>query len=154
MNTGGETPAWQRRLKDQIGENPVRFLDQKIAEIPESPTSFFRARVEGIDRIEVVRAWQAAERRLASERGRQPRQHVLEILEQRAEWLEDHGERPADLLAEWPHELPDRYQSADRRVPEKEVHVRTETERLPYRDRPTVASFPSHEVATDGGEHE
>lgn len=153
---------WERSLKAQIGENPARFLDREIPQIPESPTSMFRARLDGIDRLEVVGAWEAAERKLADERGREPRDHVMELLQQRREYLLEHGERPDDLRGEWPHELPDRYQPADRENPPKEVYVRTaDGERVPYSRRPTRPSVgrsfsdldaTDSKVATDGGE--
>ena len=160
MNPSGETPDWQQKLKEDIGENPVRFLDHHIPKIPESPGSMFRARVEGIDCLEVVGAWQAAERKLAVKEDRQPREHVLQLLEARRDWLLEHGERPENLRTEWPHELPDRYQPFDREVPEKECYItKRDGERVPYSQRPTTAkvsrSFESsttaEEVATDGG---
>lgn len=163
MNSGGDVPEWQRRLKRKVGENPARFLDQRIPELPESPTSFFRARVDGIDRIEVVGAWIAAERKLATEQGRQPRQHVLDLLEQRRDVLQEHGERPERFRTEWPQDLPDRYNptNRDRSVPPKDVTVeKADGEVVPWSERPTAASvgrsFDSMttdaEVATDGGE--
>ena len=158
MNPGGELSKWERKLKEDIGENPARYLDQLIPKIPESPTSFFRARVDGIDRIEVIGAWLAAERKLATEQGRQPRQHVLDALEQRREWLLEHGERPEDLRTEWPHELPERYRPFDRDVPPKEAYViKCDGERVPYSQRPTTASVgrsssTARKVATDGGD--
>lgn len=151
MNSGGDIPAWQRRLKQDVGENPTRFLDQRIPQIPESPTSFLRARIDGIDRIEVVGAWLAAERKLATEQGREPRSHVIDLLEQRREFLQDHGERPENLRTEWPHELPERYQPTDRDVPPKQWSlVTTDGDRVPFDDhRGNSASAKLQSLRTD-----
>ena len=93
MNPSGPTPDWQTKLKSDIGENPARFLDQHIPRNPDSPGSMFIARVRGIDHLEVIGAWQATERRLAAEQDREPRSHVMEILDQRRQHLLEHGER-------------------------------------------------------------
>lgn len=160
---GDNLPAWQRRLKADIGENPARFLDHKIVEYGADHTDhslarMVRDRIQGIDRIEVVRAWKAVERRL--DRG--PRDAVMELLNDREQFLQEHGERPDNLRTEWPHELPERFRPTDREVPPKDCFViKSDGERVPYAQRPTGApigrSFDSvttdAEVATDGGEH-
>lgn len=159
MNPNGDDlPDWQAKLKQDVGENLARFLDRKISN-PPPRNSMFRARLEGIDRLDVVGAWEAAERRLAREQDREPRQHVMDLLNQRRKYLEEHGERPRELTTQWPHELPDRYRGGrDRHVPEKHVYVITDDgERVPYSERPTGVSAGrsfDHDraVATDGGD--
>lgn len=164
MNPIGETPAWQQKLKRDIGENPARFLDRPIS-VPPDRNSMFRARLEGIDRLDVIGAWKATERRLATEQDRQPRQHVLDLLDDRREYLLEHGERPRDFSTQYPHELPERYQPQrrDRQVPPKE-HYWVErdrdgevVERRPWSERPTSHATTSRfervtqQAATDGG---
>ena len=94
MNSRGKTPAWQLRLKDKLGENPARFLDNDLIERGPSHTDqtlqrLVLARIRGIDRIEVVNAWTAVERKL--DRG--PRDRIIDLLEQRKNHLKEHGER-------------------------------------------------------------
>ena len=94
MNTRGETPAWQRRLKQKLGENPARFLDHDLIERGSSHTDrtlqrLVCARIRGIDRLEVVNAWIAVERKI--DRG--PRNRVIEVLEERKAYLEECGDR-------------------------------------------------------------
>lgn len=77
-------------LRDQIGEDPARYLDRDDLYIA-------KIRIRGIDFIEVVRAWKAVERRI--DRG--PREEVMQLLEERESFLQEHGERderaaPAD----------------------------------------------------------
>jgi hypothetical protein len=162
VNPNGETPAWQQKLKADIGENPARFLDRSI-EVPPDRNSMFRARVEGIDRIEVINAWTAAERRLANEQDRAPRQHVLDLLDDRKAVLQEHGERPQDFSTYFPHELPERYQPHDRTVPPKEHYIVTRdrdgeiVDRTPYHEKRSESAasklnrLQEQLVATDGG---
>lgn len=101
-------------LKDDIGEDPARFLDHDLRRrpmgklidsvderghemqrlVPDEDCSpsrdFVKARIDGIDRIEVVRAWKAVERRL--DRG--PRDRIMQWLDEREQTLEEIGERP------------------------------------------------------------
>jgi hypothetical protein len=164
VNTGGETPAWQQKLKQDVGENPARFLDRRIPN-PPPRNSMFRARLEGIDRLAVIGAWKATERRLAHEADREPREHVMRLLAERRDWLLEHGERPRDFATQYPHELPERYQpqKRDRPVPEKDVYwVKRDregelVERRPWSERPTSHSTTSRfervtqQAATGGG---
>ncbi|WP_135830655.1 hypothetical protein [Halorussus halobius] len=167
MNPSGETPDWQRKLTEDIGENPARFLDHDLVETGPEDTDhslarMVRDRISGIDRLEVIGAWRAAERRLASEQDREPRQAVLNLLDDREAFLQEHGERPREWGIQWPHELPDRYLSrpSARQLPDKEWYwVDPESgERRPWSERPTsVASGrtfdstgPEESVATDG----
>lgn len=163
MNSRSETPEWQRRLKQKLGENPARFLDHDLVERGNRHTDhtlqrLVRARIRGIDRLEVVNAWIAVERKLA----RGPRDLIIELLEDRKQYLEAHGERPDDLRSTPAHELPERYQPTDRDSPDKECYIITsDGERVPIEERPTSISTGGRafdsltsptEVATDGGE--
>ncbi|MFC4550076.1 MULTISPECIES: hypothetical protein [Halorussus] len=100
MNPRGETPAWQRRLKRKLGENPARFLDHDLVEHGSGHTDhtlqrLVFARIRGIDRLEVVNAWIAVERKL--DRG--PRSRVIDLLEERRAYLEEYGERDLPNLS-------------------------------------------------------
>lgn len=86
------------KLAEEIGEDPARFLDHDLVERGSSRTSstgqdLLRARIRGIDEKKIARAWIAVERRL--DRG--PRSTVLEWLEDRLAYLEDHGDREERL---------------------------------------------------------
>ena len=113
-----DRPEWRQSLEEQIGEDPGRFLDYPLLsnDANTSPLLLARARIRGIDHINVVNAWIAAERRL--DRG--PRAKVLEWLEDRKEALEAHGERG------------DRADGERKPVPEKEWHWIRDGERIPY----------------------
>lgn len=133
-------------LKDDIGEDPARFLDRPLfngAEGMTSPGWFIAQRIGGIDKIAVCRAWKAVERRL--ERG--PRDRVIKLLEEREQRLEEIGERP------------DRLQERDGRdLPEKQwFQVDEDGERTPWNEVDRHAAGESltsrsRAVATDGGE--
>ena len=146
-------------LREDLGEDPARWLDHRLVEYGADYTDhtlsrMVRDRIHGIDRIAVVNAWIAVERNL--DRG--PRRPIIQLLEKRLVYLEEHGERPSDLRTEWPHELPDRYRPFGREVPPKEAYViKRDGERVPYSQRPTTASVgrsssTSQKVATDGGD--
>lgn len=93
---------WRRRLQEQIGEDPTRFLDRNLLE-NDGARELAKARIDGIRFVEVVRAWIAAERKLANEQERDPRAKVIEWLEDREIELRDseYGDVPI-------RELPDR----------------------------------------------
>lgn len=78
-------------LQDEIGEDPARYLDvDRVSDL-----ELARARIRGIDFIEVIRAWKAAERNLAAN-GVVPehhRQQVMGWLDEREAELEEIGER-------------------------------------------------------------
>lgn len=129
--SSSDVPEWRRRLKQEIGEDPGRFLDAELVERGPNHTDqtnqrLVRARIRGIDRAEVARAWIAVERRLASEHDREPRQRVLELLEDRLKYLEDHGDREerVDLDAVPPVE-----ERVDRRTAEEYEAMPTATPR-------------------------
>lgn len=105
----------EERLKERIGENPVRYLDRPISSIPDN-SSLFLGRVKGIDKLAVIQSWIAVERNL--DREGCPRDHVVEILERRKNHILDVGERP-DLLTTPNDERPERFQrrQEDRDLP-------------------------------------
>lgn len=108
--TGKTVPKWRRNLQAAIGEDPARYLDKDL--VSGEGRELALARIRGIARIEVVRAWRAAERRLAARDDREPRGKILELLEERETYLQEHGERPRDLrtaLEDDPEDVPDRY---------------------------------------------
>lgn len=108
--TGEATPDWRRALKQELGEDPARYLDHDLANGDGRELAL--ARIRGLARIEVVNAWRAVERRLAHQDDREPRGKILELLDEREADLQEHGERPRDIrraLADDPENVPDRY---------------------------------------------
>jgi len=89
-------------LRDHLGEDPARFLDQPLFGTHSNPGRLMRDRIRGIDEVEVVRAWRAVERNL--DRG--PRDKVLEWLDEREDELEEIGDRP-DRLSYGPRRPPE-----------------------------------------------
>lgn len=79
------------KLRERIGEDPARYLDRDILGSSRGigESDLFASRLRGIDRLEVINAWIAVERRL--DRG--PRAHILDRLEDRKETIEAEGER-------------------------------------------------------------
>ncbi|WP_423745088.1 hypothetical protein V5735_03420 (plasmid) [Haladaptatus sp. SPP-AMP-3] len=117
MNPRGEIPEWQRRLKEDVGENPARFLDHALVEYGASHTdetiqSLVVARIRGICYLEVVNAWIAVERKL--DRG--PRDNIISLLEERKAYLEENGERelPSFTREELRERARKRYERASR----------------------------------------
>lgn len=85
------------RLKDEIGEDPAKWLDRQLVRPPEPgttpPKAFVWSLIDGIDSIERCRAWKAVERSLATRDDREPRQAILERLDEREQELREIGER-------------------------------------------------------------
>jgi hypothetical protein len=74
-------------LKEQIGEDPARYLDvDRIDDL-----QLARVRIRGIDFLATLRAWRAVERQLG------PRPKVLEWLDEREAKLERIGNRDERL---------------------------------------------------------
>jgi hypothetical protein len=91
-------------LRDDLGEDPAKFLDRPLVEYGEDHTDhtgrrMFEDRVSGIDSLAVIRAWKAVERRL--DRG--PREAVVQVLEQRESFLEREGEREERIAGKVPY---------------------------------------------------
>jgi hypothetical protein len=145
MNPRGETPEWQRRLKRKLGENPARFLDQDLIERGNDHTDrtsqrLVFARIRGIDRLETVNAWIAVERKL--DRG--PRQRVINLLERRKAYLEEHGERDLPNLT-----------AEERRERAREKFERCRGRKATSDDDGALsASEKLHRIRADGGDGE
>jgi hypothetical protein len=92
------------KLREDLGEDPARYLDVPMFAEGGGTTRLATAmvRIRGIDKLEVANAWLAVERRI--DRG--PRQRVVDAIQERIEYLEEHGERPNDLPTE---DGPERY---------------------------------------------
>lgn len=83
-------------IAEKISENPARFLDRDVLGTTPAgeskPSLLLEARIRGIDYIDVVDAYLQVE--LALDREDCPRQGVVALLNQRKQWLREHGERP------------------------------------------------------------
>lgn len=93
------------KVEAEIGEDPARFLDAGIftPDGESSGLSTALARIRGIDRLEVIGAWQGVEKALGTpDRGGDyreecPRRRVMLALEERREELLATGEREDQL---------------------------------------------------------
>jgi hypothetical protein len=110
------------KLREDPGvrEDPARFLDHDL--VGTEWSEIVESRIRGIDRIRVARAWIAVERALGRGSDDGPRDAVIEMLEDRIAFLQEHGERPRDLRAA--DQLPDRYYPGARPDPD-EVELET-----------------------------
>lgn len=100
MGGAGDDRATFPDYREQIGEDPARFLDRPLVGSPSkigAPGMIVQARIHGIDRLDVAARWLEVEHRL--DRG--PRKKVVKMLKGRVEWLKANGERP-DRLAHGP----------------------------------------------------
>jgi hypothetical protein len=86
-------------LVDAIGEDPARYLYDRDRWVS-------LARIRGIHRFEVIEAWRAVERNLASHQGRDPRGWVMSALDEREAYLQEHGEFDPDVDYEEPETGP------------------------------------------------
>ena len=78
----------------RLGENPARFLVEEIDIDTGAGTSgeLIFARIRGIATRELVDYWEGVERWLARREDREPRDDVLNALQERRGELEDQGE--------------------------------------------------------------
>lgn len=76
-------------LEERIGEDPARFLDENGRD--DTKIDLALARIRGIDYLENLNAWLAIERRLNG-----GRRVIVDAIEERREYLEEHGERDVD----------------------------------------------------------
>ncbi|WP_340099465.1 hypothetical protein [Salinibaculum salinum] len=144
---GSMDRARYQKINDEIGEDPAQWLDKPLFKSPERNSTSagwaIQHRIKSIDSFAVLGAWKGVERNL--ERG--PRDRVMKMLNERAQELEDIGERP------------DRLQARDGRdVPEKEWYIVRDGERLSWSEvdrRGATVSFDtgSERAVTDGGEN-
>jgi len=103
-------------LREQLGEDPARWLDWSIPG-ERDRERMVRTRIESIDRIEVIRAWKAVERRLGRGEDGGPRSGIVQALDEREAVLEEIGERPDRLVRrEGSRDLPDVDEASDRAV--------------------------------------
>lgn len=93
-------------LREDIGEDPARFLDHDLLD-DVGMRDLALTRIESIDKLAVISAWRAVERRL----DRQTRQAILDALDEREADLEELGERP-DRLGHGPRRPPSWFDSA------------------------------------------
>ena len=89
-----EVPNLNAEESARLGENPARFLVEEIDIDTGAGTSgeLIVARIRGIATRELVNYWEGVERWLARRDGREPRDDVLDALQERREELEEHGE--------------------------------------------------------------
>jgi len=88
-------------IEEDLRYNPARFLDWQLtgagpndSDVGNGRVMLLKAKVRGIDRIRVLRAFEAVERndRVGPKDG--PRSGVLQLLHQREDKLREIGERP------------------------------------------------------------
>lgn len=92
--TGGTVPNLNAEESARLGENPARFLVEEIDIDTGAGTSgeLVLARIRGIATRELVDYWEGVERWLARREGREPRDDVLDALQERREELEEQGD--------------------------------------------------------------
>jgi hypothetical protein len=113
-------------LRDDIGEDPARFLDYDLVQ-NEAKRELALARIRGIDKIAKVRGWIAVERGL----NRPMRTGIIRALEEREDELEEIGERP-DRLAFGPRRPPSFFESDEsgEEPDEKDLTARQKLNRM------------------------
>jgi len=89
-----EVPNLNAEESARLGENPARFLVEEIDIDTGAGTTgeLILARIRGIATRELVDYWEGVERWLARREGRDPRDDVLDALQERREELEEQGE--------------------------------------------------------------
>jgi len=144
-SSGRDLPEFPN-IEEDLGYNPARFLDWRLvgagpadSDIGNGRLMLLKAKIRGVDRIAVLRAFEAVERnpRVGPEEG--PRSGVIQLLHQREDQLSERGERP-DRLPYGPRRPPSML-DVESAAPDRE---RTAADRLHARRR----------AATDGGENE
>ena len=78
----------------RLGENPARFLVEELTVDDGDGTTgeLMLARIRGIVSTELIDYWLGVERWLAMHNDREPRDRVIDALEERKAELEEHGE--------------------------------------------------------------
>lgn len=149
-NTSDSRPGFPKLKADpDVREDPAKFLARDLVS-DDDARRMFEGRVAGIDKLAVVNAWLAVERRLGRGRGG-PRDAVIDRLEQRRAFLQEHGERPDDLRdAIERGDAPARYDGwAD---PEPTASVATWTDRDEEPSAPYMQSVEDHHRRRQGGD--
>ena len=90
----GALPNLNAEESERLGENPARFLVEEVrADNGDGTTGeLLFARIRGIETVGLVDYWLGVERWLAMQNDREPRDRVIDALEERKAYLEDHGE--------------------------------------------------------------
>ncbi|WP_226010509.1 hypothetical protein [Halomicrobium salinisoli] len=150
----------RRRFDDEHADEAARWLDWDLLQHDDREEILWSL-IDGMDSLDRVRAWRAAERRLAAEDGREPRAKVMQRLDQREEWLELHGERP-DRLTFGPRRScdccdDDGLTAAEVRERRHEQRERASSGRSSSYESPTrhesgTSTSSLADFATDGGE--
>ena len=89
-----QVPNLNAEESARLGENPARFLVEEIDIDTGAGTSgeLIVARIRGIATRELVDYWEGVERWLARREDREPRDDVLDVLQERREELEEQGD--------------------------------------------------------------
>ena len=161
-NQGG-SQRQRRRFDDELADNAARWLDWDLLNHPDRRQTV-RSIIKGIDRLDRVRVWKAAEKIIANERDREPRAKIMQWLDQREEWIELQGERRDRLeerdddrdLAPVAVSYPDRDdvdEASDRSTFSAERAFGSLEERYPHLfDEDAGDDLGESAVATDGGD--
>lgn len=90
----GATPDLNAQESERLGENPARFLVEELTIDDGDGTTgeLMLARIRGIITTDLIDYWLGVERWLAMHEGREPRDRVIDALEERKAHLEEHGE--------------------------------------------------------------
>ena len=90
----GSVPNLNAEESERLGENPARFLveDLRVDGGDGTAGELMLARIRGIVSVELVDYWLGVERWLAMQKDREPRDRVIDALEERKSQLEEHGE--------------------------------------------------------------
>jgi len=91
---GGAIPNPSPENAAEHGENPARFLVETISADNGDGTTgeLMLARIRGLETIALCRFWLGVERYLAAQEDREPRDRVVDALEEREETLRKRGE--------------------------------------------------------------
>lgn len=92
-----ELPEWREAIRDEIGEDPGRWLDRDLVEYGPDKTDrtnkrAVHARIKGIRSRDVIDAWQTVEVRL--ERDGCPRQQIMAWLNRQDARLKQRDSNP------------------------------------------------------------
>lgn len=130
-------------LVEEIGEDPAQFLDRPVSHADQWP----KARIDGIERLAVCRAWMAVERKLGRGDGGGPRDLVMQWLEAREAFLQEAGDLEERMEP----------RDYDRDLPEATVTINGVAAEE-ARSSTAIAKLQSRRVgdavATDGGVHD
>lgn len=117
-------PSFQRRIETAIGEDPGRFLIGQFGPIDVPP--LVDRRIRGIDYIRTAVGWLWLETEYFD------RQGVIDRLDRRIDWLEEHGERPDRIVGERDSDsIPEKDEPILRRYVDPDDD---EYEEIPYSD--------------------